>query len=217
MALKRAKQVEGTIKADDKGGSPVATLTLSDSRTVRKYNLAVAAVKRAQKAVKAFNEELQPKAQAELFRLNVEAKLDKFKSIKVVDSSSAAVRVTMQDKYSVIQPAIVPQVEALFDEIHLDINDFLMETSVPVFDTSVLLKADGTLDLPLYNAMRDAIKIAIEEIRPDTKVPLEVSKVVTVKSDFNTKRFEKLDVEQNKKVSELITNTITFTALADEG
>lgn len=217
MALKRAKQVEGTIKADDKGGSPVATLTLSESRAVRRYNLAVAAVKRAEKAVKLFKEEIAPKAQAELFRLNVEAKLDKFKSIKVVDSSSAAVRVTMQDRYSVIQPAIVPQVEALFDEIHLDINDFVMETTTPVFDTSVLLKADGTLDQPLYNAMRDAIKIAIEEIRPGTKVPLEVSKVVTVKSDFNTKRFEKLDVEQNKKVSELITCTTTLTALADEG
>lgn len=209
--------MEGTIKADDKGGSPVATLTLSESRAVRRYNLAVAAVKRAEKAVKLFKEEIAPKAQAELFRLNVDAKLDKFKSVKVVDSSSAAVRVTMQDKYSVIQPAIVPQVEALFDEIHLDINDFLMETSVPVFDTSVLLKADGTLDQPLYNAMRDAILVAIEEIRPGTKVPLEVSKVVTVKSDFNTKRFEKLDVEQNKKVSELITCTTTLTALADEG
>lgn len=222
MALKRARPVEGATQAESTKSSGVITVNLP-TRLVRRLTLADAAVKRGVEAVKSLKELIFPTAAEAAYKANIAAKSATAKSIKIVDASKAAVRVTFQDKYPAISKEALPKVEAVFDEAGLDINKFIHEVPVPTFDTDVLMKADGTLNRPLYDTLREVIRVALEEAVQDRIIetmpenPLAAENKVIVKPEFNKARFEHMTAEQNKTLHKALPCTVTFTALADEG
>lgn len=205
-----------------------------EGTTVEEYNRAVAAMKNAEETIN--------KLRPTLINEGVDAILDfncapdcanqvtsvKIQDIKeVVDPKDPAKKKTMRVAGEIIRLSFTSkyngcdtaQVDAAFDSFAgRNINEYVVETLVASFDSSVFLDENGNFDREVYKKYAEAIAKVTKELAPTNKqlqnpdgtpkVVLSTKKVLKVKPEFHTKRFKDFNKSENVTLCRVLPNTV---------
>lgn len=233
MALKRSRiAVTGTVT---KPKNEIPTVLVPDewrededalTNKVARFNQAAAAMKLAEATKKELNPQLQQLALPALFDHNGTVGSKLAASVKLVqqrrdpktqeplepDGTEEVANIQFKAQYSDVD---ADKADAAFEEAFPDhdINDYVTETVTGVFDSSIWLKADGSLNTKVYKAIMDAVATVVVDfnLRDDTgqlRVALATQKTVKPKETFHTQRWEDFTVEEQAKLSEIFPNTV---------
>jgi len=212
------KSLPKTLKvnrpADAKGDIEVLQI---DGNEVAQFCLAG----EQEKAAKALKGELRPAvlevALPHIIETNCAAATakDRVKSVKLMDSTGSVLRVTFKSVYSAVDKEAAL---AAFDELNelrkqdsqepvfADLGKYATETLVASFDSKAFLNDSGDFDKPKYDKYREAIEKVAKAL--GQQCPLTAKDVVVVKDAFDESRWTDFTVDENKRLSEVFTNTI---------
>lgn len=204
MALKKAGIAAAPAAKAKKDEMPVLRVS---GDTVKKFNLANAALKEAETAKGELEKQLKPAALAELYRLNGLSPLNPEGSVRLVDETGATARVSHQNKYSL---ADGEQADAIFTQLGKDINDYAQETAKAAFDSKVFLTPTGDFDPARYEAFKTAIDAVAARL--GVASPLSAKTVVLPKPNFDKERWTAFTPAQQPMVAMALPNTVTLTA-----
>lgn len=213
--------VPAKVKKPKAASMPVKTMTdeciIEDAdgskrkaQLLTEFNLAKAAQKDAENRVKQFRPLVEDVVVKEWLRANVNnaGNGDVITSIKFTDANGSELRVTGMNKYSA---AAVEPVEALFEDLDQNVNDFVQFTLEGHFDSTAFIDEAGSFDEARYKAFKTAIdKVATELGIPS---PLTAVKVLKPKDEFHNVRWAKFNLAQQIKIFKAMPNQITLTPL----
>ena len=184
------------------------------STEVRDYNHAAAQEKAWKKLKDAANPKLAAVALERLYEHNTGNPASPIKTVCLVDSTFAALNVSLKDTYDKTQHDPKEVSAGLLALGQRDLNKFVAEKVVVKFDTGIFHDEQGNLRTALYLAMMEAI----QDVAADHGVasPFSSSKVVTVKPGFADLRWTEFTEAQQEQVTKLFPATVSLTPLAPE-
>lgn len=205
--------VEAVNSAPDK-----LTITIGSeevpSSEVKDYNHAAAQEKAWKKLKDDANPKLAAKALTHLYEHNTGNPDSPVKTVCLVDSTGAALNVSLKDTYDKAQHDPEKVSSGLLALGQRDPNKFVAEKVIIGFDTSVFYDENGNLRKELYVAMMEAIQdVAAAH---GAVSPFSSSKVVTVKPGFAETRWKVFTEQQQEQVSKLFPAQVSLTPLAPE-
>ena len=184
------------------------------STEVKDYNHAAAQEKAWKKLKDDANPKLTDKALERLYGHNTDNPDRPVKTVCLVDSTGAALNVSLKDTYAKAQYDPEKVSAGLLALGQRDPNKFVAEKVIIGFDTSVFYDEQGNLRKELYIAMMEAIQdVAAEH---GVASPFSSSKVVTVKPGFSETRWTMFTEEQQAQVTKLFPAQVSLTPLAPE-
>lgn len=231
MALKRIKTaVTGDAPKAAKNGIPVI-LVKDDPKTgaslIADYNQAAA----DEKAAKARKDKLRPSLQElglpTIFEHNGTKGNEIVASVKLVqqrvdaegnpvepDGKEAVLSVQFKDSYGAVDADTADEAFTRAFPEH-DINDYVVETVTGTFDPTIWLRADGTVDRKVYNAMLAAVKTVVEhfDLRDEAgnlRTALVTKKIAVPRPTFHQQRWEDFTVEEQAQLSTIFPNQVAL-------
>jgi len=127
-------------------------------------------------------------------------------SVVVADATGASVRVTSQCRYSAVDAA---DANALFDDLDVDVNDYLIEVVSASFDNDKFVDAKGKFNSKCYQDMHAAI--AAVAFKYGIENPLRSTVKIVPKPEFHEARAATFTADENLKIYGVMKNTITLT------
>jgi hypothetical protein len=201
-------RVRSIVKPLKKGEMPIL-LIQGDYAT--RYNEASAIKKKAEELMTDMKPIMLPDALEEICRHNVERPWDAIASVKLQDELDGVTRITSSSKYSATTPAIV---EELFGHLKTNkgepanVNNYVAHSLQINFDSSVLLDANGKVDMNRFNRFAKAMAEAAQAL--EVPNPLSVVDVVAPLPDFHSRRWLDFDAKANAEITRVLPNQITF-------
>jgi hypothetical protein len=181
MAIKKA--VVGVSAAPKKSADEIPEHQI-DNNWVSRYIAAKKALKEAEDDIKALEPDIKLEAARYVLGQNAKAGSADLKSVKLIDKTGAAVRVTLADQYPELNRT---EAEQLFEGWSLDVNDYVIETIKAAFDSKVFVQGDE-----FSQVVYDQFSTAIASVATKLHVPnpLSCKTIVRLKPSFNEKRFQ---------------------------
>lgn len=206
LAPIRVKLLAKPVKAGD-----VMTVQTEGDYCSR-YNEASAIGKAAEALMGDLKPSMLPQALNHIFENNTDKPFELINSVAFRDEQDNVTRVSFTAKYS---DTTAEQVEELFGKLKTkhgttaNVNDYVARTVEGTFDSKVFHDAEGRFDRTKYDRIVEALDTVCKELGVEN--PL--STVVTVKplASFHQRRWNDFSIEDNRKISLVLKNTISFT------
>lgn len=204
MALKRLK-VRLAAPAPQEGSDTIPVIAI-EGDLIKQYNDADTQMKQAKGLMDELRPDVEEIGKTEIFTRGCKRPMAAPTSVKLQDESGEVLCVSFVNKYKEV--ADVEQVEQLFEDHDLDINEFVTEGVKASFDDSVFYDADGNFLQEVYDDVRKAIHSIVTK-RQLAKNPLSTQKVIKPKPCFHEQRFAIFPkVETQLQAFELLPNTL---------
>jgi len=203
MGLKTIKTNAKDVTAK-KSGSDIKTVHIAHARLIQRFNTAKAEIARAEAEIIEIEPIIKREGSREVFAMNVSEKSADTKSVKLVDETGSAVRVTL----SAVYPALAEEtVVNLFESSVLkndgtkpDVNDYVIQTR----------KANESHYAAFFKACQQvADKLGINN-------PLSTEVVVVPKPDFDKRRYTDFDLASQVRIYEVVPNKTSITPIIAE-
>lgn len=215
MALKTIKTNSKDVTAK-KSGSDIKTVSIA-GKFISKFNAAKADIARAEAEILEIEPIIKREGSREVFAMNVEQKSSDTKSVKLVDTTGAGVRVTL----SAVYPALAEEtVVNLFESSVLksdgtkaDVNDYVIQTRKAKFDSKAFLK-NGDFCETNYTAFFKACQQVADKLGIANPMSTEV--VVVPKPDFDKRRYTDFDLFSQVRIYEVVPNKTSITPIVTE-
>jgi len=216
MGLKTIKTNAKDVAAK-KSGSDNKTVRISHARLIHRFNTAKAEIARAEAEIIEIEPIIKREGSREVFAMNVSEKSADTKSVKLVDETGSAVRVTL----SAVYPALAEEtVVNLFESSVLkndgtkpDVNDYVIQTRKAKFDSKAFLKG-GEFCESHYTAFFKACQQVADKLGINN--PLSTEVVVVPKPDFDKRRYTDFDLASQVRIYEVVPNKTSITPIIAE-
>jgi len=176
---------------------------------IKRYNDTKAAMDEAEAALKQMRPAVLDEALPAIYGHNCDPNcLKPITSVKLEDDEGELACVQFQDSYGAVNSE---PVEALFEELGVDINEYVAEKLVAKFDSSVFTDAEGNFNKKVYEKFRAAVEKAALELKlvnadGTLRNPLSTVRVVVPRPTFHERRFKDFAEEQQANLSEVLPN-----------
>lgn len=180
-------------------------------RNIREFVVANRIAKEADASAKEAKGQVVPLGLSDIFKRNCTKQVgEPLKSVILTDDTGASVRVTLSDRYSAADPAVV---EAAFAAVRtvggkkVDAGDFVQYVLAATFNADVFIGPDGTFSKERYTAF----KTAIDQVATTLGVasPLATKTIVQPKDNFHTARWALFDVANQDIIQKALPATVS--------
>ncbi len=176
---------------------------------IKRYNDTKKTMDEAEAALKEMRPTVLDDALPAIYAHNCDPNcLKPISSVKLEDDEGELACVQCQNSYSAVDPE---PVEALFEKLGVDINEYVAEKLVAKFDSSVFTDGDGNFDKKIYEKFRVAIEKAAFELKlrntdGTLRNPLSTARVVMPRPTFHERRFKDFPEGRQADLSEVLPN-----------
>ena len=202
MPLKKISVQTDAKSSVKKDTMPVLVMPLND--VVTNYNNAVAALRDAEATVDEAGAAIRQFGLEYIYKANSTSPVP-VSSVKVSDRNGSVCMVSNTSKYNKCDGNAV---EAVFEQLDVDINKYAQETAVAKFDSKVFLDRDGNFSEAIFAQFKSAIEKVAKDL--GVKNPLTTETVVSPRPDFDQNRWRDFSPEQNLEISKVLPNTVSM-------
>ncbi len=215
MGLKTIKTNAKDVTAK-KSSSDIKTVHIAHARLIHRFNTAKAEIARAEAEIIEIEPIIKREGSREVFTLNVSEKSADTKSVKLVDETGSAVRVTLNAVYPALaEETVVNLFESVLknDGTKPDVNDYVIQTRKAKFDSKAFLKG-GEFCESHYALFFKACQQVADKLGINN--PLSTEVVVVPKPDFDKRRYTDFDLASQVRIYEVVPNKTSITPVIAE-
>jgi hypothetical protein len=217
LALLEPLPVE-TDKVGPETPKPEVRVIKVTGEAITRYAKAASDKKTAEDEMKKFKPVIIKPALEEIYEANCAEPDKAITSVRLIDEKGGAATISFTSKYADIEDedTTLRELAALGMK---DPNKYLAYNIRALFNARLLYNPDGSLNVQLYDRLREAIKQVETEfglgINEETKL-MSTTRVVEVKPSFHKDRWRDFAEDQQKALSKALPNTVSVTPVAAE-